>query len=1014
MTLEQQHILRPTEAQLRWAQFHHHRVAARVKDQVTQMYMQPSDVTEVPNTIQSDLENLDREENEHKEIHNSSRYLGRLKISTGRQVLLRVSQRCYEERRQRIALEGFCNGSCNDVHGKSEVEIDDSIDSIFAESKVRTKRKRRRSMKFRNDADTERIRRFEAAFCALLSSLAAAETKNTASEKIIATKKWTRPEGVTVNVSVDGREYSDLKWGIVGKSSSSNIKSDGTAPIDRGASWMVHIPQKTAKFSDAMRLHLQDVARQYLMNQDENEKVADDDDVASFVDHFERHVTDNRNNNSNDDPTPVTPRDIASFVATFEQQQRRHDSDNNVVQVLSPTTADLVCRFENQQEKDGFVQRLVSEIERAVAEQSPSNLVSADGKLHKPTFALLMKRYLSSSSRKYSTNYNRSPKNNLQDSKNRSVPSTMVMDEGDNILRVDEKENNGDSEHVSKFVQTFIDNLERDDEVDTIITTEGKLNRPLFEKLVNHYLDEASIQSLRDEEEPIDTDDVTAVLSEANSKPTVHDDVATPVRSTSDVFDRIRIVSAKVKSFRFGRENQPNELSMDGETQLVPPATVNYATNIVGSVSNRVGELFKSLQIKNTTDEAAYSAFRETQDQKRGTYERTDGDVSSQSSFRVLPVGIRNAVKGIRGMAQIRSRNEANSEHKREMDKNSDAEDEELFDDVESGTDFSPGDDHHLQSALVMGISSAISGSMDTDGSTVSGTAPRTDRKGVASLMLSPTLLTKRHQQAIRAVESYNWAQVKYLLSANPWLAEMADVNTNQFILHKLAYFGSGMLSVDEVTGEVVSLQHPPASEQLNVDLVNLFPSSVHKLDQDGNLPLHMAASSANLVRCYDFDYYCSIALFSIDEKIISIKHLICLSQPMIQLLCERFSSGASVRNEDGMLPLHLAIIACAAPIAATIATNIEIVDIVQAITKVFPVAIGVVDNNGNLPIHTAASLLRGSQGACECTLHDLMYSTWYDSFSTILHCYFFRCHILFIGRSGKAGVWCVVFTFPK
>lgn len=84
----------------------------------------------------------------------------------------------------------------------------------------------------------------------------------------------------------------------------------------------------------------------------------------------------------------------------------------------------------------------------------------------------------------------------------------------------------------------------------------------------------------------------------------------------------------------------------------------------------------------------------------------------------------------------------------------------------------------------------------------------------------------------------------------------------------------------------------------------------------------------------------------------------------MIQLLGDKFSSGASVRNEDGMLPLHLAIIACASPLVATIGSDIEPVDVVEAVLRCFPGAIGVTDNEGNLPIHTAASVLSGPDGA--------------------------------------------------
>jgi hypothetical protein len=790
------HLLRPTQAQLRWAQFHHPRVAAQTKASVLRMYQQP-DGTDIPNALPSDWENLEEDDSRS------------LNISKGRQVLLRVSQRQYEERRQRIAKEGFSYGIVNGDEG------DDALDVLFAESKVHHRKRRRRKTPALLE-DVERIRRFEAAFCALVSSLAAAADHH--EQKIVATRKWTRPEGLAVPVSVDGREYLDLKWGVLGKTtSSSGDKVNASIPIDRGASWMVHIPRSKAmntQFSDSMRLHLQDVARQYLL--DEGDEKVPDEDVVSFVEQFERHVT---------DPTTDAPRDIASFVASFEQRT------SHVQQIVSPTTGDLVCRFENRKEKDGFVQRLVSEIERAVAEQKPSDLISADGKLHKPTFALLIQRYLSSiSSSSYSSNV--------------ATQNSMSLSESSDAILTLPKDhrNTEENENLPTFVQNFMANWEKNDDVDSIITADGKLNRSLFENLVQHCLDEASSQSLQDDEESIDRDDIRSIDGVEPIAAREHSVVGTPVRSSSDVFDRIRIVSAKVSRFRLGR---------DPPVEEDRPPVPTVATNLVGSVSNKVGELFKSLHINNTTDEEAYSAFREIQDSKRrmsGPKEHTDGDVSSQSSFRILPAGIRHAMKGIRGMTQRRAQSDTNtrSEHKLEMETNSDS--GEYFEDVESGIDDPPEDDENLQSAQNIGVLSLPSGSMDTDGSIVSGDIPQTDRMNVASMMLSPTLLTKRLQQAIRAVESYNWVQVKYLLSANPWLAEMADVTTNQYILHKLAYFGAGLLDIDGLTGEVISTQHDPAPELLNVDLVNLFPSSVHKLDHDGNLPLHMAAASGNSV----------------------------------------------------------------------------------------------------------------------------------------------------------------------
>lgn len=160
------------------------------------------------------------------------------------------------------------------------------------------------------------------------------------------------------------------------------------------------------------------------------------------------------------------------------------------------------------------------------------------------------------------------------------------------------------------------------------------------------------------------------------------------------------------------------------------------------------------------------------------------------------------------------------------------------------------------KSALI-GDGDALRSIIDTDGSEASFSA--LEPSTLSSLLLSPTILTKRLQQAIRAVETRSWEQVSYLLNANPWLAEMMDLTKNQFLLHKVALYGTSTQD-----------GFPDAPDTLNNDLLRLFPSAVHKFDNDGNLPLHMAAASANL--------------------------------SMIRMLGESFPSGASVRNEDGML----------------------------------------------------------------------------------------------------------------
>ena len=156
----------------------------------------------------------------------------------------------------------------------------------------------------------------------------------------------------------------------------------------------------------------------------------------------------------------------------------------------------------------------------------------------------------------------------------------------------------------------------------------------------------------------------------------------------------------------------------------------------------------------------------------------------------------------------------------------------------------------------------------------------------------------------------------------------MSDANTKQYLLHKLALFGAGEMVISE-TGELSS--HAVAPFEVNVGMVRLFPSSVHKFDQEGNLPLHMAAASANI--------------------------------SMVQLLGDRFPGGATVRNDDGLLPVHLALLACASPRTAGYGDAETVRELVQTIFAYFPGAIAVTDNEGNLPIHTATSVLKGPVG---------------------------------------------------
>lgn len=210
---------------------------------------------------------------------------------------------------------------------------------------------------------------------------------------------------------------------------------------------------------------------------------------------------------------------------------------------------------------------------------------------------------------------------------------------------------------------------------------------------------------------------------------------------------------------------------------------------------------------------------------------------------------------------------------------------------------------------------------IDTDETQSDASGTGIDPTVLASLMMSPDILQKRLGQAIRAVEQRKWDQVSYLINANPWLVEMKELTTNQYLLHKLAFFGGGAV---------------PAPESLTDRVIEKFPAAVHKFDQDGNVPLHLAAAAGNI--------------------------------RLIQTLGEKFESGASIRNEDGMLPLHFAIASYAELDGRQEAKDNQDagsspVKVVEMVLRFFPKAVAIADNDGNLPLHVAAECLSGEVG---------------------------------------------------
>ncbi|KAL3761435.1 hypothetical protein ACHAWU_007394 [Discostella pseudostelligera] len=240
---------------------------------------------------------------------------------------------------------------------------------------------------------------------------------------------------------------------------------------------------------------------------------------------------------------------------------------------------------------------------------------------------------------------------------------------------------------------------------------------------------------------------------------------------------------------------------------------------------------------------------------------------------------------------------------------------------LEDGNDFY--DDTHNNSA--------------TATTTTTTTASSTAR--IQSMSMSPSLITKRYQQALKAIEHRNWKQISHMINANPWLMEMKDVRNDQNLVHTLAFFGGELNNIGHESSNTTTTNLP---EQLVRDIIEYEPSAVHKLDIEGNLPLHMAAASGNVI--------------------------------MIEELGRRFPGAASVQNHYGLLPLHLAVISYQDLLATTTTCTISSVEF---LLELFPGAVGVKDNDGNLPLHTAASALRGVDGARVVNLLLKAYHNW-------------------------------------
>ncbi len=885
--LDEGHRFTVTEAQLRWAQFHHKQKAQQTQQMVERLMRTPS----------TPVEDDDEDENDDENV-------SKRPISRGRRAYLRASQRAYEQRRKRNAELGFQKRIF-------EVEPEeDALATIFAEHCVlRTKRKRPRPS----------TTQFDMAFRALMFSLAAAAAQQREPNIEIPTKKWTRPSG-----------FSSEHWGTVPSQPNRRTSAQfGLEPMDREASWLRLLP--AARRSSQHPSHQQQRRQNDVLANDTSETI--------------KPVRPS-------EPTNLSSYQSQKILIAEQEEKQSNDHETIPLSVLEPSLPNDAL---------GFVRQLVKQMETAAKEEP---LVTADGKLHKPTFARLMLRYLGQIQKKevmkspVAMARARRGAGSIAKRRQGSSP-TPPINESDLVLPYNMS---------SGFVKNFIAQIEAtpENEEVSVVTREGKLDIELFERMITGYLARAADQTLMEATQQQNTTPVRPTPKRAPDKSAFLSH--TP---SSDVFEHIfnetakkhkpalavweskkAISSVAMKSEENGIAGTTKNNFDDIKGQIYAGESIDAITSNSGgdteetkdsskpqglvsrmaeSMPGRVGDFLKRLHAgadgDSTSETRALAAFREAQRERQST-----DDTLSHSTFRAMPTSLMNVVKNFQRSPEV-------TQHMGGQDLQNHSFDESLASSFTRGTNQSgvelPLDSLNEIERQINGPAEGIASEsnlpfIDTDGSEAS--FPVQERN-LSNLLLSPTLLTKRHQQAMRAIESRNWDQVNYLINANHWLAEMSDIKSGQYLLHALAYYGTGELEVDPETEQVVAVRFPPAPDQINIDLVRMHASAVHKFDQDGNLPLHMAAASGNL--------------------------------PMINILGERFPGGASVRNEDGMLPLHLAILVCATmPVAYLNEDTSAAVEIVRAVISYFPAAVGVTDNDGNLPIHTGASVLTGVLGA--------------------------------------------------
>ena len=1132
-------IIRPTEAQLRYAQFHHKRRAQAVKNRIKRLHQTPlEEVVTVNSKNYNDddskndgnFSNCDESEDNSRSSNNivsssdtdtsdaelrAIRMRRRPSISIGRRGLLKKSKRYYRRRKKEILASGYrgyfltedegTNGRSDaknrDKHGANDSDNNDdniALDEIFMTRPNQHKRRLGR----KGGAQ------FQAACHAMIKNIQNSQSKASGPSIAVSSKRWKRSEE---HVAAAATQQDFYRYKTTGTTTINNNerKSARSASLllsyayyqqnqkhhtmDRGASWLTHLPGKQSKGRNnpSNFYYFHDLAGLPPLssnnddpNDNQNESHDSEDGNESsitlsmrkpgpqkfhklmafvqqrLIDKERQHVTDCGTKNNVE---RRKKREISKSIESKHQQIMNSSLNNNsenydahgtptmTLHNNTPFPGSVPSGSQKQQQfrrrgKSRYVprmrlrefdvgdnsskvtptsnttplprKRLVERFQLDTGENDSNNDDDAEYQVELPSSLSPQQRHqlpkmrlrrgfslehIETTGKSVHNNFNyggdsrtKEMARSIESARNESAVNASQSQQGC-IPKIkfqngfyDDGKTSEDRIFPSTMPQTDVDRLSKqfegkcdlvdnnentssDDEVKQIkIIADTKFSS---ETNTSDFFGQIRSDTTYDprKQQEQNTSNTTNLSRLTISATDSHH----PRRISSDKLSDISVESNTSGLWNRGRNslstlttnlNTIAEIQTNKGIALLPPQVIGRASDVSGRVSGFFSK-FRGVQQddsmdKNNEDERcnqllsqemiyskeydqhpdissrklmpsqsgdsreALRAYRKNRE-SLSSADIDNEQMSLASSFHDLPIQIREIVQNSSSrFSPTESNSNLNDEKCHVSPSGVTTVTQSTTSDL-SEEQYRKAHDRFLQNSTLLGSEFKHESVIDTDHDThidFSGDAAALDPQILANLMMSPDILQKRLKQAIHAVEQRRWEQVLFLINANPWLAEMKELTTNQYLLHKLAFFGKGI---------------PPSPISLGERLIEKFPNAVYKFDQDGNVPLHLAAAARYLA--------------------------------MIKLLGDKFESGASVRNEDGMLPLHFTIASFAdfiddevndqERIEITADDNSKPLDIIKTVLELFPSAVAIADNDGNLPLHVAAECLHGGIG---------------------------------------------------